>query len=126
MNNLNLEFNNDILLPNTEQTSKEQKDKTNYKKTSTFIYNKKWLILLGLCIIFVIIYIYKYDILINIPISFPYPNTILKKTSDITCDDITEFDNDKDWNLKEEIQKYMELQDTYIKNLNNNLTINVK
>jgi len=120
MDNLKLVFNNDTLAPSTEQASKEQKDKSYYEKTTTFIYNKKWLILLGLCIIVVIMYIYKYDVPINIPISFPCSGAALKKKlSDATCDDITEFDNDKDWNLEDEIQRYMELQDTYIKNLNN-------
>ena len=89
-----------------------------YKNTTTFIYNKKWLILISICILAVIFYIYKYDIPINIPLSFPCPaSAFKKKSSNVTCDDIAEFNDDKDWNLEEEITKYMELQDIYIKNI---------
>lgn len=93
-------------------------ESTYYKKTTKFIYNKKWLILIGICILAVLFYIYKYDIPINIPLSFPCPaSAFKKKTTDVTCDDITEFDDDKSWNLEDEIKKYMELQDIYIKEL---------
>jgi hypothetical protein len=119
MDNFNLLVNtNSIGSPDKKSTEEESKDISYYEKTTTFIYNKKWLILIGFCILAVLFYIYKYDIPINIPLSFPCPASAFKKKStNVTCDDITEFDDDKDWNLEEEITKYMELQDIYIKNI---------
>lgn len=133
MNNLDFLSNNNKLdtivsLQNNPainvNTDKSINDKENNKEnnkfvnsTITFIYNKKWLICIGLCILLCIIYIYKYDISINIPCPI---TTFKKPKTDNTCDDITEFNDDNNWILEEEIKKYMELQDNYIKSNSTN------
>lgn len=119
MDNFNLLVNtNNIGSSDQKSVEDESIEVSYYEKTTKFIYNKKWLILIGICILVVLIYIYKYDIPINIPLSFPCPaSTFKKKSPNVTCDDIIEFDDDKDWNLEDEITKYMELQDIYIKNI---------
>lgn len=125
MNNLDLLSNTnklDTLVSLDNLSLQNKQDKENNKKndknsylnnTITFIYNKKWLIAIGLCLLLTIIYIYKYDISINIPCPMA---SFKKPKNDNTCDDITEFNDDTDWVLEDEIQKYMELQDNYIKN----------
>lgn len=104
---------------NKENKNEELKSSSFYEKTTTFIYNKKWLIGIGVCILILLFIIYKYNISINIPLSFPCPMSKFKQKEETSCDDITEFNDDKDWNLEIEIQKYMELQDTYINTLVN-------
>lgn len=83
----------------------------------TICYNKKWLILLVILIVLLILYIYFYNINIPtfcIPVNTKYnifSNTNKKKNS---CDDIVELQDKDDWNLENEMQEFIELQDNYI------------
>lgn len=113
MNSIDLLLNNEKKEP--LQEPEVIKDESFQTKTLTFIYNKKWLILIGICLLLVIIYIYKYDV----PLAFTCPMPKLtKKSTDSTCDDISELNDDIAWNLEDEIKKYMDLQDSYIQKMN--------
>lgn len=105
---------NESLYKDTNDSLYKDTNDSFYTETITYLYNKKWLILFAILIFVVIFYIYNNDIVISIPC----PGALFQnKKVDSSSDDITEFNDDKDWNLEEEITQYMELQDTYIKNI---------
>ena len=85
-----------------------------YNKTINILYNKKWLIIIGILILSFIIYLYYSDSKLNIPFTIPCIK-LNKKTQNQPCDEITEFNEySDDWDLEEEINNYMNLQDEYI------------
>jgi len=111
-------LNNKIETDNKTISDKTIDNKTIYDKTINILYNKKWLIIIGILIILCIIYIYYSDIPLNIPFTIPCIK-LNKKKDNQTYDEITEFnDNTDEWILEDEINNYMNLQDEYINNLN--------
>ncbi len=104
-------------------TNKEEEKKSENTYVS-ICYNKKWLILGIIILILLFLYIYYYEIKINIPFCILSKNKNNKKCDNLdnesiddTNDDIDNNDLDKiidEWDIKEEIQKYMDKQHEYI------------
>lgn len=102
---------------NKESNGSKETDTNIYTKTINILYNKKWLIVIGILILSFIIYLYYSDTKLSIPFNIPCIK-LNTKTTNKTCDEITEFnDCDDEWNLEDEINNYMNLQDEYIANL---------
>jgi hypothetical protein len=130
---MNNELTNTLL--NDLQTNYNTENLTN-KDYYTIIYNKKWLILIGILVILLLFYIYYSDIRLTIPlISNLFNMSNLKKynkkkqqknnknekedydtDSESECDDEINSDND-DWDLENEIKNYMNKQHEYIANI---------
>lgn len=107
----------------TKTQEKDKKDNKLYK----IIYNKKWLIIIGLLIIGIIIYLYYYNISFTLPCLFTIPNIKNKKKCPIKKENKEEDEDEGDeeeedeetdkWILEDEIKNYMQKQHEYISEL---------
>lgn len=127
----NFLLDDDLLLSDKiKSLNKDIEPETENNKYYKILYNKKWLIIIGLLIIGIIFYLYYNNISFALPCILKIPNINKKKKSnkekeekkdaedeEDDDDEETEESDSDNWNLENEIQTYMKKQHEIISEL---------